>query len=384
MYTLFRKSQFKNALPCSLGFRKVILLLLSICILLSAMPLEVQAAAGSYSLKWYAADPEVNKGPYLPTYAKITPEFLECSSLEDAVAYAGPVSPNNLDALTSLAPKDMMLGQIVPFEIEIQVNGDTTSEDGNIAFTGSWSTKTTSGNDFGYDTSYGVYCAFVDHGDPGTRDIENDAKVETITDNIVNPGTSNEQIQGTITVSGLDDGDIIIVEVWVVLKNTIPDKITGNVQSELTSANTTPSQSIKIGTQTVPLLQVKDFIGRDYSLNPQCNGVSLTVSSPFPNGMYLDMEVLKDGENFYDGDDLPKTNGVYIADLDQELSSGDYIVTISEYNAQNKLIAKKSYTFTLDCDEPEFPIGSFVVLFLAGVIYLTMRRKKDVFSNGKK
>jgi hypothetical protein len=32
-------------------------------------------SGGAYSLKWIAADPALNKAPYLPTYAKITPEM---------------------------------------------------------------------------------------------------------------------------------------------------------------------------------------------------------------------------------------------------------------------------------------------------------------------
>ncbi|MFO0174700.1 MAG: hypothetical protein ACK51W_19835, partial [Aphanizomenon sp.] len=30
-------------------------------------------SGGSYSIKWYAADPAVDSGPYLPTYTKISP-----------------------------------------------------------------------------------------------------------------------------------------------------------------------------------------------------------------------------------------------------------------------------------------------------------------------
>ncbi len=37
------------------------------------------------------------------------------------------------DAVESLSPDDMVLGQIVPFELIITVNGDTMPEDGSIS-----------------------------------------------------------------------------------------------------------------------------------------------------------------------------------------------------------------------------------------------------------
>lgn len=268
MYTLFRKSQFKNALPGGLGCRTMLLLLLSMTLLLSVVPMEAQAAAGSYSLKWTAADPAVNKAPYLPTYAKLTPGKLACPGiagryadpLKDAVAYASPFIPSNFDAVTSLTPQNMALGQIVPFEVQIQVSGSTSSENGIISFTATWDTHTTSQGNFGYDPAYMVYCAFVDNADPGTIDPGNNARVEGFTTTLANPGNpSKEQIQGTFQISGLDNGDNVIVEIWVVLKPTITSGVTGNVQSSLQSAQA-GSTNIGGGQQTVPLLRVGEFL----------------------------------------------------------------------------------------------------------------------------
>jgi uncharacterized repeat protein (TIGR01451 family) len=303
MYTLFRKSQFKNALPASLGCRTMLLLLLSMCILLSAMPLEAQAAAGSYTIKWYAADPELNKAPYLPTYAKYTPTNAPLTfpprgatgryadPLTNAVAYGPTNSTNNLDAVTSLMPKDMALGQIVPFEIEIKVTGSTTPENGVISFTGGWDTN---GDNFGYDPDYMVYCAFVDFGDKGTIDPGNNAKVDSITSTLVGSG-SKKEIQGTIQVSGLDNGDNVIVEVWVVLKSTISSdpKPTGNIQSRLVKAQTVaPSPgTIGSGNQVVSLVQLGDFFSanadvsviKNDSPDPVIQGGQLTYNLTVKN-----------------------------------------------------------------------------------------------------
>ncbi len=88
-------------------------------------------SAGSYTLKWYASDPAIDKAPYLPTYEKLSPtEYLDSGNsypvgradllvsnpLDNAVAYGSSFSSNNFDAVTSLAPKNMALGQIVPFQ----------------------------------------------------------------------------------------------------------------------------------------------------------------------------------------------------------------------------------------------------------------------------
>jgi len=103
-------------------------------------------AGGSYTFTWRAADPAIDKGSYLPTYDKITPQqWLALNGsyptgratdpLVNSVAYASPTGNNNVDSVPSLAPKDMALGQIVPFQVEIAVKGSTTPENGVIQFT---------------------------------------------------------------------------------------------------------------------------------------------------------------------------------------------------------------------------------------------------------
>ncbi|HEY3311314.1 MAG TPA: hypothetical protein VGK00_06700 [Anaerolineales bacterium] len=227
-------------------------------------------SVGSYNLKWYAADPAVNRAPYLPTYTKVKPPQTcptgrASDPMKDAVAYGPTFAPNNLDAVTSLMPKNLALGQIVPFEIEIAVSGSTAPENGTIKFIGDWLAKTTSGGDFGFDPTYGVICAFVDYGDVGTVDPLGNAKVDSFSFTRLDQGSNNDRTRGTIQVSGLESGDNIIVEVWVVLKSSIDKSVTGNVQTSLESAQTctnvacSTGDAIKTGQQTVPLLQVGDF-----------------------------------------------------------------------------------------------------------------------------
>jgi len=257
----------KNMLLSSVRYRSVILIILSIGILLSAMPFGAQASSGSYKFKWYAADPAVNRAPYLPTYIKYTPAYISCPGsagrysgsvvLPNAVLYGPTYSSSNIDAVTSLAPRTLALGQIVPFEVEISVSGSTSPENGIITFSTSFNTNTTSGSNFGFDPAYKVYCAFVDTSDPGTIDPGNNAKVDFYTSGLNGSGT-NQYINGTFRVSGLDNGDNIIVEVWVFLKSKLPSGSTGNVQSSFIKAYTANGTKINLGDQTIPLLRIDD------------------------------------------------------------------------------------------------------------------------------
>ncbi len=260
-------------------------------------------SAGSYTLKWYAADPEVNRAPFFPTYPKLEPVELPCPApsggsgiasnpLLNAYAYATPPIPSNLDAVTSLMPKDMALCQIAPFFVEITVTGSTAPENGIINFNPEWLTKTTSGKDFGFDPAYGVYCAFVDQAEPGTVDPEGDAKVLAYSSTTLGVGTANERIRGAIQVSGLDDGDKVFVEIWVVLKCTVPTDVNGNVQTSLVNAHTGMTESgsnIQLGNQTVPLLQVGDFfnvvadVSVTKSSSPVCFGQNITYTMVVTN-----------------------------------------------------------------------------------------------------
>ncbi|MDV6342373.1 DUF11 domain-containing protein [Nitrosomonas sp. Is24] len=238
-------------------------------------------SAGTYTLKWTAADPAVNKAPYLPTYTKISPaEYLTAgftypsgradlpssNPIDNAVAYGPTFIASDLDAVTSLTPKDMALGQIVPFEMIISVNGDTTPENGVITFTTDLLAKTTSGDNFGFDTNYKIIAAFVDTGDVATVDPGLNATVDIFSSVILGAGTKDERIQSTVQLSGLNNGDNIVVELWAVLKDTISLGVSGNVQTSLVSAHTGPAttpidknNSINTGKETVPLLQVGDF-----------------------------------------------------------------------------------------------------------------------------
>jgi len=214
----------------------------------------------NFDLKFYVADPDTGTGPYAPTYLEFSPASLPCPDsarltgraldpLRNAVAFG---TNGQLDALTSIGNVPMAFGQIVPFEAVIQASGGMGPERGTIEFTADWSTYTTSNNRFGYDTNYMVYCAFVDAADPGLIDPNNNARVESYSSTVVNQGTITEAIRGTFRVSGLDPGDRVVVEIWVVLMSSMPDHTGGTVAASLVSAQkaSVPPVPLSLGVQT--------------------------------------------------------------------------------------------------------------------------------------
>jgi uncharacterized repeat protein (TIGR01451 family) len=278
------------------------ILVISLALVLPIFGFQSQnafAEHGSYTINITAADPAVNHAPYLPTYVKLTPGGLSPPSWNPApsggTGRASDPLPNAIygnpqDSVTSLTPASMVLGQIVPFEVRIKVNGSTTPENGTIIFTPYFSTKTTGAapnNGFGYDPAYGIYTAFVDTADTAKVNGTT-AKVDSYSTTIVNPGTATEQIRGQIRVSGLQNGDTVIVEVWVVLKASIPLGTTGNVESGLVSARTvaTESEDITINEQKVTLSGVGAFftasadvsIAKTDSPDPVTRGQQITYT----------------------------------------------------------------------------------------------------------
>src|SRR5438093_1575930 len=172
--------------------------------------------------------------------------------LRNAVAF-GP-NYSALDALTSLSGEGLYFGQVVPFEAVITMSGAPGPERGTIEFSAGWSTHTTSNDELGFDKNYMVYCAFVDTYDPGSIDPDNNARVDSYSAVLVNEGTVDEQIKGTFRVSGLDVGDQVVVEIWVVL-NRFQGHAGGGIAAQLDSAFKflNPPEQVSIGSKTISI-----------------------------------------------------------------------------------------------------------------------------------
>jgi hypothetical protein len=220
----------------------------------------------AYQIDFAAADPQL----YIPGKVAPYPNDFSTSDLivgrgsgDSLIPFAkfneAPSSgPSGNVKVESLMPYDLYLGQIVPFEIKISVDGLEAAEDGTITFTAGWSTETTSKGAFGYDyLTYGVLAAFIDTGD-GAH-IDNGPGIASVSD-FRWTWENDDEIQGVFEIEGLDDGDEVVVEVWVVIQSTFPSAgATGNVHSRLIDASTlTTEDNINTGTQTVPMMRMQD------------------------------------------------------------------------------------------------------------------------------
>ncbi|SLN76162.1 hypothetical protein ROG8370_03851 [Roseovarius gaetbuli] len=232
-------------------------------------------SAGSYSLDFQAADP----GDYLGTGNAFIP--FPGNVIAPIGRGDGNVQIPNADsagAIESLNPTDMALGQVVPFELAITVTGPTEPEGGVITVVMGWNIETTNGGDFGYDDVLGVIGAFIDTSDSSHVDPGGDATVDSFSWSVI-----GAEIVGVFTISGLDEGDSVILEPWLVLDDTIAEGIGSNVQSRLIDAATGPDNTLNVapngtinlvssgstvntGNQTVPLLQPQDFFNANVDL----------------------------------------------------------------------------------------------------------------------
>jgi hypothetical protein len=211
------------------------------------------------SIVYQAADPTLYTHIVQGTsaFTNLTPPTGTLTAAQNTTLQNAGLNPIFSQSVSSLAPAQMSLGQIVPFFFDV-----TSTSTGTIQITADWNAKTTSGGAFGYDEAFKVYTAFVNPFDPTSSSGLN-ASV-SFTSSILGAGTSNERIDGVFTLTGLKSGQSAVVEVWLVLDKTIPSGVSGNVQSKLVSAilnpGTSKASAIMTGSQTVPLLKVQQFL----------------------------------------------------------------------------------------------------------------------------
>jgi hypothetical protein len=247
----------------------------------------------AYQIDFAAADPTLYipaGNPPMPKDYNVADKLIigrGSGSIPDAKFNKAPSSgPSGNVKVESLMPENLYLGQIVPFEIKISVSGLEASENGKMQFTAGWSTETTSKGEFGYDfQTYGVLAAFVDTAD-GAH-IDNGPGIAKVTDYTWSHVIAEKEIQGVFNIEGLNDGDQVVIEVWVVIQSTYPtSKATGNVHSRLIDARTLSktSSSINTGTQTVPMMKVQAGVGAGGFTDPAAQQRSGTTSSSTSSG----------------------------------------------------------------------------------------------------
>ncbi len=172
-------------------------------------------------------------------------------------------------AVESLEPDNLGLGQVIPFLLAFEMDPGSTCQDDCMTFVATWETQAGNSDNFGFDPSLGVIAAFIDTGDPYHIDPDMDATVDNFSWTVVDPMPGIDYIEGTFQVCGVDPGDKLVVEMWLVLDSELPaGGVSGNIQTGLSSAETSgsgtgvcaPGDAIAgSGQQTVPLNQLSKF-----------------------------------------------------------------------------------------------------------------------------
>jgi len=240
--------------------------------------IPVQAVGGSYSINFKAGDtdeyiPDIPyPGPGDPPLANTVPPVF---GREDGNLYMDPDADFKGDP--SLEPSDMAMCQIVPYFFQITVDGSVEPEGGSIFLEASWGTQTGSGSEFGFNKNIMIYSAFVDYTDPANVEVTPDATVTLVDEYWVDKFNNPVLVEGDdvafyaeFRVDGLEDTEVVVVEVWTVLDCVAPPGgVTGNIQVALENAytNADPPDSINTGNQTNPITSAGNFQPAPVNLN---------------------------------------------------------------------------------------------------------------------
>ncbi|MCB2220021.1 MAG: DUF11 domain-containing protein, partial [Bacteroidetes bacterium] len=222
-------------------------------------------AGGDYGIDFSAYDPEFYRRELYLDF--ISGNSLPSGRQDSPLDLTGVTYTTSHDkTVESLMPEYLGLGQIVAFEYYVRVDAGGSCPNDEIQIQGEWLTVTTNGGLFGFDGSLGVVAAFVDtSNDPYLIDPDNDAQVTDVSWTL-----NGTVIESSVELSGMDPGDEVLVEVWLVLQQSIPQGVGGNVKTRLGDAATIGScepGKINTGNQEVPLLQVGDFYSANVNLD---------------------------------------------------------------------------------------------------------------------
>lgn len=133
-------------------------------------------------------------------------------------------------------------GQLVPFQVLVEVAGDAP-DNGTIDFQTSFPLATA--RIAGFDGERAVVCAFVDGSDP-TTDEQTAATPATVT--IAPLPVARDALRTRFSVSGLDPGETVVVEVWLVAPAGLPTE-TATLEATIDTA-AARGQSIDIATKS--------------------------------------------------------------------------------------------------------------------------------------
>ncbi|GAP69954.1 protein containing conserved repeat domain, partial [Bacteroidales bacterium 6E] len=272
------------------------------------------------------------------------------------VSPLGPTRHNNTKE--SLMPQYLALGQIVAYEFIVRVDAGGACTNDKIRIGGEFMTVTTNGGLFGFeDASINLFAAFVDT-DPDDIDyIDNGTQATVSSFGEAMDGTA---VSAWVELEGMDPGDVILVELWVVLQDEIAESVGGNVKTRLANAaaiGTCEPGKINTGNQEVPLLQVGDFFTTDVDISV----IKTDDHDPVNPGdeITYTMVVHNEGPSVANGvilTDLMDPNTTYVPD------SWDASSSIPANDVMWQSISVSGQTITTTTDNIYLKIGETVTI----------------------
>ena len=206
----------------------------------------------NYTFDFYAADPNHYASLTAAQYLAVQGGFPSLGRLSGDGLLPGATA--ELKSLTS-QKSNPNPGQIVAWEVTLDVDDRSGIRDGIVELTLRWDATTTSGENYGFDHSAdrGVLAAFVDTSDSSLDDASQTAAVLSKTWRYVDQAGTDDWLEGTITLGGLDAGDRITLEIWTALRESGAENLIGNIQSSIVGAKVPGGDVINVGTRTIPL-----------------------------------------------------------------------------------------------------------------------------------
>ncbi|HEX6130573.1 MAG TPA: hypothetical protein VF044_02525 [Actinomycetota bacterium] len=152
----------------------------------------------------------------------------------------------------SLEGGDFACGDLVVFLTAITAGEG--AGDGAVDVSYVFAGRTTSGDPVGFDD---LVSATIAPNPPDTGNTGDGDEAATIRSETTGP---DDEVLATVRVSGVEDGEQVILRLVVRLGCQPTDRVTGNVQSSIASAEVPGVGPVNVGTQTIPLKQAGEIV----------------------------------------------------------------------------------------------------------------------------
>ncbi len=179
--------------------------------------------------------------------------------------YDGRVISKTTGVVESLEGGDFKCGDLVVFFTQVVVAEDAGGS-GSVALDYSFGAETTGQPGLGFDD---IVSVGINTGDSGMDSNGNEA-ASLSNEHLDTQGY--DEVQGTVTITGVDPGETIIVRVVVHLGCLVGASPTGNILTAIDAARiVSPNpDTVNVGQETVPMKKVEDVAQPGMDVNKTC------------------------------------------------------------------------------------------------------------------